>query len=170
MLMLRIRPVAIRRLAGLLSALMLAACSSESATQRARPQPGLGPMEVVQHQVRALGNNARWGNDQGIKRAYRFASSANRDAFGPFPRFADMLRNPGYRPLLDNREARYSEPVFDDGRAAVAVTIITLAGRRVDYVFFLSRSNRDGCQRCWLTDAVHPGPDHPPDPAPRVTL
>lgn len=157
-------------LTALVAWLALAACSSESATDWPRPSPSLGPAEVVRHQVQALGRNAQWGNDRGIRRAYRFASRDNRRATGPFPRFVQMLRNPGYRPLLNHREASYSEPVFQDGRAAVAVTITTLAGQRVDYVFFLSRSSRDGCQRCWMTDAVHPGPDHPPDPAPRVTI
>ena len=153
-----------------LSALLLGGCADEPGMEAYRPDPQLKPQEVVQRQVEALADNSELGDNQGIERAYQFASPANRKAVGPLPRFSQLLRNPGYRPLLNNRAARYSEPVFEDGRAAVSVRVTSIAGRTVDYVFFLSRSDRAGCQGCWLTDAVQPGPDNLPDPSPRVSL
>ena len=153
-----------------LTVLLLTGCAEEQEPMSYQPDPALGPRDVVEQQVRALGRNAEWGDAEGIRRAYRFASTANRNAMGELSGFAEVLHNPGYRALLDNRAARYSEPVFQADRAAVGVTVTAANGRAVDYVFFLSRADRADCQGCWFTDAVHPGPDRPPEAGPRVNI
>ncbi len=160
----------LRAIIASLGTLVLGACADDPDTAAYQPDPRLEPREVVQRQVVALGENSALGQNRGIERAYQFASPANRKAVGSLPRFSELLRNPGYRPLLNNRSARYSEPVFENGRAAVSVRVTSIAGRTVDYVFFLSRSQRAGCQGCWMTDAVQPGPDNLPDPGQRVSL
>lgn len=146
----------------------LTACTgTERMTAFEKPAPVLEPTEVVRRQVTALGHNSALGGNEGIRRAFRFASPQNRDATGPLPRFTQMLYNPGYRALLDHRQARYSEPAFHDGRAAVKVTLTTLGMREVSFVFLLSRYSTPECQGCWLTDAVRPGPGQPGGGGPR---
>lgn len=149
---------------------VISACGGSSAGKAYQPAPELKPEEVVQRQVVALGQNGAWGDDRGIQRAYRFASPDNRQSVGATERFTELLKNPGYRPLLNHREASYGEVVYRDDRAAVPVSIVSISGQRVDYVFFLSRNQSDDCGNCWLTDAVHPGPDHLPDARARVRL
>ncbi len=115
------------------------------------PDPGLSPGDVVRIQLEALGSND--ATDAGIAVAYRFASPANRKSTGPFPRFAAMIRNGPYAPMLDYRSAAYGpvEVVGDRARQRVA-----LAGPfgSVTYRFYLSRQTRTPFENCWMTDAV----------------
>lgn len=149
---------------------LLSSCIDTPDGEARQARADMGPVEVVRQQVAALARNSELGDDRGIRRAWRFASPANREAIGPLPRFRQLLRNPGYRALLDNRDARYDEPVFRAGRVAVPVTVTTITGRNVDYVFFLSRSEHNECQGCWMTDAVQPRDGQSLDRGPRVSI
>ena len=134
--------------------LVLARPSSDGPTDPV-PSPDLSPAEVVRIQVEALQANDDPRPDAGIEAAFRFASPGNRRATGPLPRFAQMIRQ-GYGDMLGFAAAEYDPVKVEGDRAAQRVTLVQADGRRVAYVFGLSRQRGGDCDGCWMTDAVAP--------------
>ena len=50
-----------------------------------------------------LKNNDLVETDFGIRQTWSFAHPKNRNVTGPFPRFAQMLKGPGYSVLLNHK-------------------------------------------------------------------
>ena len=120
------------------------------------PSPDYGPEDVVRIQVQALGNNDVPYRDAGIEVAFRFASPTNRRFTGPLWRFTRMLHTPTYRPFLFHRTVHIGRADIQGGRATLAVILTAADGRRVGYVFRLSRQRGEPCDACWMTDEVWP--------------
>ena len=115
------------------------------------PSPGLSPRQVVQAQLHALRHNDVPTPDAGIATTFRFASEANRRATGPLERFAKMLRNPLYAPMIGHLSAEFG-PVQQEGAVArVQVVLFGRGGEVVAYDFTLSRDESTGS---WMTDGV----------------
>ncbi len=115
------------------------------------PSPELSPRQVVRIQLEALRRNGELGDDVGIAITFRFASEANRRATGPLAKFARMLRNPLYLPMLDHSSTAIG-PTHVDGRVArLQVVLFGRAGEVAAYDFTLCRDERTDC---WMTDAV----------------
>jgi hypothetical protein len=115
------------------------------------PRPELSPRDVVKLQLQALKRNRELGDDAGIAIAFRFASLANREVTGPVERFARMLRNPLYRPMIDHASAELGPTHLDGEIARVQVVLFGVSGEVAAYDFTLSRDEKTGC---WLTDSV----------------
>ena len=115
------------------------------------PNPLLSPRQVVKAQLDALRRNEELGDDLGIATAFRFASEANREATGPLDRFASMLRNPLYRPMIDHSSAEFGPTHVEGDVARVQVVLFGRGGEVAAYDFTLSQ---DPTTRCWLTDGV----------------
>lgn len=139
-----------------LSALLLSAAVLFAAAPDADPEPSpdLSPADVVRAQVQALQHNDDPRPDAGIEAAFRFASPGNRAATGPLPRFARMVRGPVYGDMLGFASAEYGEVAVEGDRAAQRVTLVQDDGRRVTYVFTLSRQVGGAYDGCWMTDGV----------------
>lgn len=119
------------------------------------PSPSLTPDAVVKLQVEALQTNDRPQPDAGIARVWAFASPANKQQTGPLPRFAAMVHNPAYAPMLNHRRVQYG-PVEVVGDQARQVVILEPArGPAVAYLFILGRQPHGSpLAGCWMTDAV----------------
>lgn len=117
-----------------------------------RPDPSLAPEEVVQIQVDAFRNNDR--ADRGIEIAFRFASPANKQLTGPLPRFARMMRNVLYGPMLRAEEVDISDVQVRGNLARVVVSLTTPDGRAHDYVFFLTKQAAGEYAGSWMTEGV----------------
>jgi len=115
------------------------------------PSPELTPRQVVRAQLDALRRNDDPHPDAGIATAFGFASAANRSVTGPLARFAKMIRNPLYRPMIGHASADFGPVRVDGERAQVQVVLIGGDGRVAAYDFTLSRDEDTGC---WLTDGV----------------
>jgi hypothetical protein len=127
-----------------------------------KPHPDLTPAQVVEARVEALQFNDRPTRDAGIATAFRFASPDNRKVTGPLPRFVQIVRAPGYRPLIDHRVAGYGVLVVRGDVALRHVTVIADDGQAIEYEFRLSKDPESGC---WFTDGVMPvAPANPVDP------
>ena len=127
-----------------------------------KPHPDLTPAQVVEAQVEALQFNDRPTPDAGIATAFRFASPDNRKVTGPLPRFAQIVRAPGYRPLIDHRVAGYGALIVRGDVALRRVTVVADDGQGIEYEFRLSKDPESGC---WFTDGVVPVPKvQPVDP------
>lgn len=117
------------------------------------PSPDLSPEEVVRIQVEALQRNDEPTPDAGIEAAFRFASPSNRQATGPLARFSRMIRG-GYSDMLGFVRAEYGAIRVDGRQAVQPVTLVQADGRRVTYVFGLSRQQGGPYDGCWMTDGV----------------
>ncbi len=150
------------RLAAAVLALALLAPLAHAQADAPAPSADLTPAEVVRIQVEALRANDSPAPGAGIATVFRFASPGNRQATGPLPRFARMIRT-GYPALLGFARAEVGEARVRDGRAVVPVTVVLRDGRRVTYGFALSRQAGGTCDGCWLTDGVAERPEPRPD-------
>ena len=120
------------------------------------PRPDLSPEQVVLYQLDSLRQNDVPKADAGIERAFRFASPSNKEATGPLEKFVKILKSPVYSPMLNSLSSSISGSEVQGNQARVAVKIIAADGRRVTYVFVLSRQGEGDFNNCWMTDGVAP--------------
>ncbi|MEM1055783.1 MAG: DUF4864 domain-containing protein [Bacteroidota bacterium] len=136
-----------------LPAILLLSSSGDGAMDP-EPSPDLTPEEVIRLQVEALQANDEPEPDAGIALAFRFASPGNRAATGPLERFIAMVKGPTYRDMLGFESATYGAIRVQGDEAAQRVVLVQSDGRRVSYVFGLSRQIGGEYDGCWMTDAV----------------
>lgn len=115
------------------------------------PSPELSPEQVVRIQLQALRGNDE--SDRGIAICFRFASPANKANTGPLSRFARMIKDGGYRLMLEYRHIDYEPVQIADDVARQRVTLIG-STTSITYVFYLSKQSQPDCDGCWMTDAV----------------
>jgi hypothetical protein len=130
----------------------------------ARPRPELTPVEALTEQLQALRANGP-DTDEGIAKAFEFASPSNKQITGPVPRFISMIKH-GYGMMLSALKAEIgprlqhvSTPTdawhllvrfrLDNGRASVFVFILEKQDSEVD----------PSLVNCWMTAGVQ-GPIH----------
>lgn len=134
---------------------VLSACASSPDGLRpirdAAPEPELSPQDVVEIQLQAFGNNTE--QDEGIEIAFRFASPTNRAQTGPLPRFANMLRGPAYRVMLEHDRAEYAPLEMRDDLAIQRVALY-LDDEVTVFDFVLRRQMEEPYLDCWMTEAV----------------
>jgi hypothetical protein len=138
------------------SALSHASTAAMPSDSLPEPSPDLSPQEVVRVQVEALAENDTPHDDAGIEAAFNFASPANKRSTGPLDRFRTLFDTPAYGPMVDHATATYSEPQVDGSTAQVGVILVSVSGRRIGYLFRLSKQTDAPHEDCWMTDAVVP--------------
>jgi hypothetical protein len=119
-----------------------------------RPTPSLSPTQVVAIVLSALQHNDDPEPDAGIATTFEFASPANRLETGPLERFASMIKNPAYRPMLGFRSVTKGRLELDGNHARQRVVIVGRDGSQVTYVFLLSKQSDGPYANCWMTDGV----------------
>ena len=134
--------------------ILITAAAAQSTSHGAFPGPEYGPADVVRIQVQALANNDTPYRNAGIEVAFRFASPANKRFTGPLRRFIRLLYNPTYRPFLHHKIAHFGQVDIQGSEATQTVILTAANGRRVGYVFRLSRQRGAPCKACWMTDGV----------------
>lgn len=112
------------------------------------------PVEVVQLQMEALGENAVLGDDGGIEIAFRFASPANKQQTGPLTKFISIVRAPAYAIMIDHRSVEFGEARIAGDTALVPVIVNAPNGERAGFMFRLSKHSTGDCDACWMTDGV----------------
>lgn len=132
---------------------LLATALAQTGTILPAPDPALGPGDVVRIQITALQANDDPYPDAGIVVTFGFASPANRLNTGPLERFARMIRGP-YGDMLYHVRADYGELEVVGNAARLPVVLTTSDGRRVGYLFVLSRQREGEYAGSWMTDAV----------------
>ena len=119
------------------------------------PHPGRSPAEVVATQLEALQTNEA-ETDAGIAQTWAFAHPDNKRMTGPLPRFAQMLKGPQYRMLLNHRSHEVIEVARTDDEAVFAVTITTPTGDVVDCRWTVAKVRDGEHAGAWMTIAVSP--------------
>jgi hypothetical protein len=132
-----------------------------SPSPAAAPSPSLSPADVVLAQLGGLQREPHDGDGYGagLAQAWEFASPGNREATGPLPRFAGMLRDEAYRGLLGHRAVQLGPVLEEGGQAQVEVLVITADDRTEGYTWVLGRQSDPPWAGCWMTDGVVRHPD-----------
>ena len=133
-----------------------AANSTAMSAVSLHPSPEYAPREVIRFQIEALAHNDNPHKDAGIEIAFRFASPVNKTVTGPLDRFIRMVHSPMYRPMLHHQAAQYGTLQVQGDQARQSVLLTTSNGKRVGYIFILSKQQGDPCEACWMTDSVLP--------------
>lgn len=134
--------------------LILAGTAGAVAAAGPEPSPALSPEEVVRIQMNALKTNGTDGTDDGIAITFRFASPRNKAMTGPLERFAAMIRNPLYEPMLNHRRAQFENLRVSGDAARIDVIVEAAGGDLVGYRFTLSRQHGNDYEGDWMTDGV----------------
>jgi hypothetical protein len=119
------------------------------------PDPALWPAEVVAIQLDALQANEA-ESDAGIAQTWAFAHPDNKRMTGPLPRFAQMIKSPQYRMLLNHRSHAITEVSRTDEEAVFAVTVTTRTGEVVGYRWSVAKVVGGEHAGAWMTIAVSP--------------
>src|ERR671918_1910364 len=119
------------------------------------PAPDLSPAEVVAIQLNALQTNEA-ENDAGIAQTFAFARPDNKRMTGPLPRFAQMIKGPLYRMLLNHRSHEVKEVSRTDDEAVFAVTITSQTSEVVVYRWSVAKVADGEDAGAWMTIAVSP--------------
>jgi hypothetical protein len=120
------------------------------------PDPSLSPRDVVSIQIEALRNNDTPYENRGIEVTFSFASPTNKRITGPIERFAVMVRNPVYGPMINHRTANYENLMIEGEVATIDVVLTSKDGEHLGYRFTLSRQHGNQYEGSWMTDAVVP--------------
>jgi Domain of unknown function (DUF4864) len=119
------------------------------------PDPALSPAEVVAIQLDALQANDA-GTDAGIAQTWAFAHPDNKRMTGPLPRFAQMIKGPQYRMLLNHRSHEVQEVSHTDEEAVFAVTVTTPTGDVIGYRWSVAKVMGGEHAGAWMTISVSP--------------
>jgi len=123
-----------------------------------RPNPTLGPTEVIRTVVEALHNYNTPAPNAGIFTVYQFASPANRQNTGPYGKFLRLVRIPDFAPLLTRGATTYGPLALSGDRAEQEITIRMDDRRDSRFRFVVSRQTsqqtQGRCAGCWMVDRV----------------
>jgi len=138
------------------------ACTTAYAGDLVRPDPSIAPAEVVAIQLMGLKNNDLVEKDFGIRQTWNFAHPKNRNVTGPFPRFAQMLKGPGYSVLLNHKSheirngsgAPKGEMSNDEIRKRFDVFMETAKGDILYLSWVVQKVAAGQFKDCWMTVSV----------------
>ena len=119
------------------------------------PDPALPPPQVVAIQLEALQANDA-ATDAGIAQTFAFAHPANRRMTGPLSRFAQMIKGPRYRMLLNHRAHEIRGVARTADEAVFAVTVTTRTGEVVACRWTVAKVTSGELAGAWMTIAVSP--------------
>jgi Domain of unknown function (DUF4864) len=140
----------------LLAAALLVMTTLSWAQDVRTPDPALLPAEVVEIQLTALQANDAPQTDAGIAQTWAFAHPDNRRMTGPLPRFAQMIKGPLYRILLNHRSHEIKEVSRTDDQADFAVTVTSQTGEVFGYRWSVAKVADGENAGAWMTIAVSP--------------
>ena len=127
-----------------------------------RPDPSIAPAEVVAIQLMSLKNNDLVETDFGIRQTWNFAHPQNRKVTGPYPRFAMMLKGPGFDVLLNHKShsiktgSNMASGQTSDGAMWQQFDVL-METRRGEIVYFswvVQKVVSGQFKDCWMTVAV----------------
>jgi len=120
-------PMAFADISGSVEAVDETSAESKTATLL-QPKPDWQAREVVSIQLNALKENDSPSKDAGIEQVWAFAHPQNKSMTGPLPRFAQMIRSPGYAVLIDHQRHEISEVRESPRDAVFAVRVLARDG------------------------------------------
>jgi len=149
-------------LGGVLVVMGWLTCAAAYAGDLVRPDPSIAPAEVVAIQLMGLKNNDLVETDFGIRQTWSFAHPKNRNVTGPFPRFAQMLKGPGYSVLLNHKSHEIRNGLGapkgmtsdDEIRRQFDVFMETAKGDILYFSWVVQKVATGQFKDCWMTISV----------------
>ena len=126
------------------------------AVEMVYPNPDIVPAEVIAIQLNGLQYNDVPEADAGIRQTWAFAHPRNRAMTGPLPRFAAMLKGPGYDVMLNHASHQIVPADSGDGWQQFDVFMEAGNGRVLQFAWIVEKVTKGQYKDCWMTDAVTP--------------
>ena len=147
---------------GILAVIGWLTCAVAYAGDFVRPDPSIAPSEVVAIQLMGLKNNDLIETDFGIRQTWSFAHPKNRNVTGPFPRFVQMLKGPGYSELLNHKSHEIRNGLStskgkindDKNRRQFGVFMETAKGDILYFSWIVQKVATGQFKDCWMTISV----------------
>ena len=118
------------------------------------PNPDIAPAEVIAIQLNGLQYNDSPEIDAGIRQTWAFAHPRNRAMTGPLPRFASMLKGPGYDMMLNHESHNIVPANSGDGWRQFDVFMEAGNGRVMQVAWIVEKVTEGRFKDCWMTVAV----------------
>ncbi|MBL6781761.1 MAG: DUF4864 domain-containing protein [Alphaproteobacteria bacterium] len=144
-------------LAWIMTSMLLLMPISVSADQHDNlimPDPSLQPADVVTIQMMALQNNDNISDDLGLRQTWVFAHPDNKAMTGPYDRFAKMLRNPTYLPMLNHRNFEIIDQRQEPGQVKFLIEMETPDNLLYRFVWVVKKVEDGDDIGNWMTSAV----------------
>jgi len=147
-LSLRLKAIAI------LAAALLSVSVAAAETTLKTPHPDLQPIDVVRTQLLALQQNDVPSPDFGIQQTWAFAHPDNRAVTGPLDRFAQMIKKPAYRPLINHKRHTITELNRSSDWVQFKVMMEDEEGKVLSFAWMVKFAQTPPFENCWMTSAV----------------
>ena len=118
------------------------------------PAPSIAPADVVSIQMMALQNNDIVGDDLGLRQTWVFAHPNNKAVTGPYDRFAQMLRNPSYAPIINHRNFEIIDKKEETDQVQFLIEMETPENQLYRFVWVVKMVTEGDEVGCWMTAAV----------------
>ena len=118
------------------------------------PNPDVAPAEVIAIQLNGLQYNDTPEPDAGIRQTWAFAHPRNRAVTGPLPRFATMLKGPGYEMMLNHASHRIVPANKGNGWRQYDVFMEAENGMVLEFAWVVEKVTEGQYKDCWMTVAV----------------
>ena len=124
------------------------------AAEMVYPNPDIAPAEVIAIQLNGLQYNDTPETDAGIRQTWAFAHPRNRAMTGPLPRFATMLKGPGYDTMLNHASHQIVPANSGDGWRQFDVFMEAGNGEVLSFAWIVEKVTEGRYKDCWMTVTV----------------
>ena len=120
-----------------------------------KPDPSIGPKEVILIQLKALQKNNSPFEDAGIEQTWEFAHPNNRKFTGPLNNFIRMIKNPSYSMMIDHLEHNIIPVEEKETSSYFFVELIDVNGKKYGFEWTVKKVSENGDYKdCWMTVGV----------------
>ena len=120
-----------------------------------KPNPNLGPFDVLMIQLNSLKNNNTPYMDAGIEQTWEFAHPNNKKITGPLSRFKQMIYSESYKILISHENSEITTLKETENIFVYKVTILSKDKKKYYYIWQVEKVLLDGSlKNCWMTTSV----------------
>ncbi len=120
-----------------------------------KPDPSIGPKEVILIQLKALQKNNSPFDDAGIEQTWEFAHPNNRMYTGPLDNFIRMIKNPSYSMMIDHLEHNIIPVQEQEKSSYYFVELTDSNGKKYGFEWTVEKVEQNGeFKDCWMTVGV----------------
>ena len=120
-----------------------------------KPDPSIGPKEVISIQLKALQKNNLPFDDAGIEQTWEFAHPNNKIITGPLDNFKQMIYSENYKILISHENNEVTILKETDNISIYKVFILSNDKKKYYYIWQVEKVLLDGYfKNCWMTTNV----------------
>ena len=120
-----------------------------------KPDPSIGPKEVILIQLKALQKNNSPFDDAGIEQTWEFAHPFNKVFTGPLKRFKKMIYSDSYKILISHKNSETKILKEDPNKFVYKVYVLSKDKKKYYYIWQIEKVEKEGSLKdCWMTTGV----------------